>query len=347
MSERKTKEISDEEKLKQMAAQMRALEYKGLSEEEIWERERQKEARRKKNIEILNDTLNILKKGCYTKDCCEVRLRFSPEQLREAQVFLPDDIESLRTSSEPSVINDENIMQGVDCYFGCENADALVLAKKEYQNLKKNGETAPQILVLNLASAAQPGGQTEKGAAAQEEDLCRRTSLLLSLKSENAKKYYEYNKARKTRMGSDAIILSPYVEVVKDTSSETLDAPFPISVISCGAPMIRLGPEGMSQQEYEEMLFKRIQGILLVAASKKYRHLILGAFGCGVYGNDAALVSDLFARAICSFTYGGKSCRQLFASIKFAVLCKPGKDYNYKEFSRNFSSGKQLGEYQK
>ncbi len=43
--------------LKQMAAQMRAREYQGLSEEEIQERERQKEMRRKKKIAILEDTL--------------------------------------------------------------------------------------------------------------------------------------------------------------------------------------------------------------------------------------------------------------------------------------------------
>ncbi|MCD7843758.1 MAG: TIGR02452 family protein, partial [Clostridiales bacterium] len=82
---------------------------------------------------------------------------------------------------------------------------------------------------------------------------------------------------------------------------------------------------------------RRIQGMLLVAASQGYRHLILGAFGCGVYGNDAALVSDLFARAIREFTYAGKGSGQLFDSIQFAVLCRPGKDYNYREFCRNFS----------
>lgn len=104
--------------------------------------------------------------------------------------------------------------------------------------------------------------------------------------------------------------------------------------------MVRFGLEGMSQQEYEEMFYKRIQGMLLVAASQRYRHMILGAFGCGIYGNDAAVVSDLFARAIHNLTYDGKNCEQLFDAIYFAVLCKLDKDYNYKEFRRNFSFGK-------
>ncbi len=333
MAEQNTNQASsEEERLKQMAAQMRAREYQGLSEEEIQERERQKEMRRKKNIAILEDTLAILEQGGYSKNGQDVQLAFSPEEMREIQAFLPEELVSL-AAMEP----DEAASQSADCTFACENEDALVLAQRQYQHLKSTGDSAPKILVLNLASATRPGGQTRNGASAQEEDLCRRTSLLLSLESEDAKRYYDYNNARKTRMGSDGVLLSPNVEVIKDASSETLAQPFPISVMSCAAPMVRLGLEGMSQQAYEEMLYKRIQGILLVAASQGYRHLILGAFGCGVYGNDAALVSDLFARAIRDFTFAGKGSGQLFDSIQFAVLCRPGKDYNYKEFCRNFS----------
>jgi len=333
MAEQNTNQaLSEEERLKQMAAQMRAREYQGLSEEEIQERERQKEMRRKKNIAILEDTLAILEQGGYARDGQDVRLAFSPEQMREIRVFLPEELTSLAAMEQ-----DEVALQSADCTFGCENEDALVLAQKQYQRLKSAGDPAPKILVLNLASATRPGGQTRNGASAQEEDLCRRTSLLLSLESEDAKRYYDYNNARKTRMGSDGVMLSPNVEVIKDDASELLDQPFPISVMSCAAPMVRLGLEGMSQQEYEEMLYRRIQGMLLVAASQGYRHLILGAFGCGVYGNDAALVSDLFARAIRTFAFAGMGGGQLFDSIQFAVLCRPGKDYNYREFCRNFS----------
>ncbi|MCD8147329.1 MAG: TIGR02452 family protein [Clostridiales bacterium] len=334
MAEQETnKALSEEERLKQMAAQMRAREYQGLSEEEIQERERQKEMRRKKNITILEDTLAILEQGGYAKDGRDVHFTFSPEQLREIQVFLPDELASL-TAAE----REEPQTQSVSCTFACENEDALVLAQKQYQTLKNAGRPVPKILVLNLASATRPGGQTRNGASAQEEDLCRRTSLLLSLESEGAKRYYDYNNARKTRMGSDGVLLSPNVEVVKDALSETLSEPFPISVMSCAAPMVRLGLEGMSQQEYEEMLYRRIRGMLLVAASQDYRHLILGAFGCGVYGNDAALVSDLFARAIRDFTFAGRGSDKLFDTIQFAVLCRPEKDYNYRAFRRNFSA---------
>ncbi len=359
-----------------MAAQMRAAEYKGLSEEEIQERERQKEMRRKKNVEILEDTLSILEKGSYEKDGQERKLQFTPDQMRRIQVFLPDEIDEMRSRTGVSGSLRESRVEAAgqdkgrqakkaSCLFSCENMDALVLAQRKYFELKEKGGAAHRVLVLNLASSTHPGGQTRKGASAQEEDLCRRTSLLLSLESEAAKKYYDYNNARKTRMGSDGVMISPCVEVLKDASAEMLQEPFPISVMSCAAPnvshailsraeargrglrpdslresgheMIRLGLEGMTQQEYETMLYNRIQGMLLVAASQGYRHLILGAFGCGVFGNDAAVVSDAFYRAITKFSYAGKGSDQLFESIDFAVLCRPEKDYNYREFCRYFS----------
>ncbi len=310
----------NEAKLKQLAQKMREAEYAGLSDEEIAERERVKAAKRKRNIEILDDTLRILQEGRCAKNGKEVRLRFSLEEMREIMVFLPE--EQMSESDSPAG-------EGDSCAFSCENKDALLLAREKY----KNGE---KILVLNLASATRPGGQVRSGADAQEEALCRRTSLLLSLESEEAKKYYDYNNARKTRMGSDAVMLSPNVEVIKDTSGVLLDEPFPISVMSCAAPMVRLGLEGMTELQYEAMLYKRICDMLFVAASQSYRHLILGAFGCGMYGNDAAVVSDLFYRAISNFTYCGKRSGKLFDAIDFAVLCRAENDYNYRQFKRNF-----------
>ncbi|MCD7843681.1 MAG: TIGR02452 family protein, partial [Clostridiales bacterium] len=248
------------QRLKQLAAQMRAREYQGLSEEEIQQRERQKEMRKKKNIAILEDTLSILEQGGYPKDGQDVQLAFSPEQMREIRVFLPEELTALIAAEQ-----EEPQTQSVPS-FGCENEDALVLAQKQYQRLQGEGDPAPKILVLNLASATRPGGQTRNGASAQEEDLCRRTSLLLSLESEDAKRYYDYNNARKTRMGSDGVLLSPNVEVIKDSSSEVLAQPFPISVMSCAAPMVRLGLGGMGQPGDVVMVCRRFEGVRGVAA---------------------------------------------------------------------------------
>ncbi|MCD8307516.1 MAG: TIGR02452 family protein [Clostridia bacterium] len=330
MAENRKTEI-DEGEMIRMAMQMRAKEYEGLTEAEIAERERQKELARQNNIGILEDTLSALAKGGYEADGQEVCLQHDAAALGEANVYLPEKLDGMRCKDSAS---------GTGCMpqCGCENTDTLALAEKRCRECITAGET-PDVLILNMASGTEPGGQTRKGAGAQEEDLCRRTSLLMSLESDAASDYYAYNKSVQGRLGTDAIIYSPHVEVIKDSRANYLSYPFEVSVISCSAPMVRFGLEGKSPQEYEEMLLRRIEGMLLVAAENGKSRLILGAFGCGIFGNDAALVSAQFHKAIQSFTFRGRTSAELFKSIDFAVLCRPGKDYNYKEFCRWFPAG--------
>ncbi|MCD8286939.1 MAG: TIGR02452 family protein [Clostridia bacterium] len=326
MAENRKTEI-DEGEMIRMAEQMRAREYAGLSEAEIAEREAQKALVRQRNIQILENTLSILSGG-GTADGCTICLPHPTAALQQAKVYLPAQLDAMRSKAPAPA-------EGPMPPCGCENTDTLALAWKRCRECTKAGEE-PDVLVLNMASGTEPGGQTRKGAGAQEEDLCRRTSLLLSLESGAAQEYYAYNKSVQGRLGTDAIIYSPCVDVIKDNKAELLASPFTVSVISCSAPMIRFGLEGRTPQEYEDMLFGRIQGILLVAAENKKSRLILGAFGCGIFGNDAALVSAQFHKAIQTFTYRGRTAAELFRSIDFAVLCPPGKDYNYREFCRWF-----------
>ena len=92
-----------------------------------------------------------------------------------------------------------------------------------------------------------------KGAKAQEEDLCRKSSLILSLESDTARKYYNYNSNLHTRMGSDAVMITPKVEIIKDDRGNLLDDSVIVSVMTCAAPDLRFGREGMSQQKYEDL----------------------------------------------------------------------------------------------
>ena len=95
--------------------------------------------------------------------------------------------------------------------------------------------------------------------------------------------------------------------------------------------MISYGLEGMSEQEYLVMFFNRILSVLKCAAYFGYEDLVLGAWGCGAFGNDAAVVSDLFCRAMELM-----SAETMFRNIVFAVRSKGEESYNYREFARNF-----------
>ena len=287
------------------------------------------------NIVILDDTLDILEQGYYKIDNRVIKLKLSREEMEAAEVFLPEEVEAL------SGYKDFDHFQSEEwCEYSCENLDSFTLARKRQEEISQyfGGKEEKPVLVLNLANPVNPGGGVRNGAQAQEEDLCRKSSLLLSLESRNAGRYYEYNRSLKTYMGSDAVIIHPQVEIIKDENGVLLEDTVVVAVMTCAAPMIRYGLEGMTQQQYEEMIYKRITGMLKVAAYMGYRYLVLGAFGCGAFRNDARIVSDLFYRALKDFDYDGMKEKDMFRRIDFAVMDHSPSQYNYMVFSRNFSN---------
>ncbi len=306
------------EEMKKMYEKMMAKENAGLTPEEIAKKNKEREEKTKKNIKILDETMKICKDQSYKKAGKTVSLKLDSSKMKEAKVYLPDDIKNMS----------EDTGRGTLCKFSCENTDALSLAKKRTDERKEKKDN--NILILNMASATTPGGGTRKGMNGQEEDLCKKSTLLMSLESDAAKSYYSYNNDQNTHLGSDAVIISPHVVVFRDEKEELLDDPFEVSVITCAAPNIRFGYEGKTEDEYKDMFYRRIEGMLKCAISLGYDELILGAFGCGAFKNDASFVSDAFYKVLS----GPLGCAICHAD--FAVLCTPGKEYNYNEFCRNF-----------
>lgn len=289
---------------------------------------------RQDNIAMLQDTLSILDKGYYLVGNKKKKLKLSRVEMETADVYLPEDIQVI---SEFKDLKHVHVLGR--CGYGCENMDSFSLARKRSEQLSYDlGEEGTKpILVLNLANPVNPGGGVRRGAKAQEEDLCRKSSLLLSLESRNALPYYEYNRSLNTYMGSDAIIINPQVEIIKDENGNLLEDSVIVAVMTCAAPMLIDGMEGMTQSEYETMMYDRITGMLNVAAYLGYKHLVLGAFGCGAFRNDARVVSDLFYKALKEFDFDGMKEKDMFRRIDFAVMDHTADQYNFKEFSRNFS----------
>lgn len=288
---------------------------------------------RRDNIEMLNDTLAILSRGYYYLDGKRINLKLSKDQMIELSVYLPEDIKRIEAVTDFQHIH---VIGRVG--VGCENVDSFSLARKRTESasvlLPKDHQP---VLVLNLANSVNPGGGVRRGAKAQEEDLCRKSSLLLSLESDAALPYYNYNKSLHTHMGSDAIIITPQVELIKDENGDLLPESVIVSVMTCAAPMISNGKEGLTEQEYEALVYNRIMGMLKLAAHLGYQMVILGAFGCGAFDNDAKVVSDLFYKAMKDFDYDGMQLKDFFRRIDFAVMDHSSSQYNFKEFSRNFN----------
>lgn len=280
---------------------------------------------RENNVAMVEETLEILKEGTYRAETKRVKLKLSPKDMRTVVVMLPDEIKGLAQNKDFK----KEALSG-KCSYSCENIDAFSLARR--RALTKPGP----VLVLNLANPVNPGGGVRRGARAQEEDLCRKSSLLLSLESKDAEKYYNYNRKLKGFLGSDALMFTPQVEILRGDGGGLLDETVIVSVLTCAAPMIRNGKGGLSNQQYEALVYNRIVGFLKASAYHGYENLVLGAWGCGAFANDARVMSDLFRRAIDDLNFNGYKVDELFDTIDFAVLDKTTEKYNYKQFFRNF-----------
>lgn len=286
------------------------------------------------NIRILNDTLESCGKRSYQYKGNRVRMKLSRKERLACQVLLPDEVDKACAFQDPG----NRVHVGGRCHCNCVNMDTFSFVQNYFKGLDLiKGSDDKGVLVLNMANAVQPGGDVRKGFRAQEEDLCRRSTLLPSLESRKASRYYDYNRSlNQSGMGSDAMILTPKVEVFKDKNGETMEESFIVSVLSCSAPDLRNGLQGLTRQEYEEMLYGRVLKMLKCAAYWGYQYLVLGAFGCGVFRNDAKLVSDLFYKAMKEFRFNELGLESCFQQVHFVVLGSGRSQYNFDEFYRNF-----------
>ena len=288
---------------------------------------------REDNVRILEETLAIIDCGSYQVNGKTVTLQLSKREMESVHVLLPENVKHIanrKDFNKPFVIG--------RCGYNCVKMDSFQAACELSNSRIPTGEDMKPVLVLNFASPVNPGGGVRKGSSAQEEDLCRKSSLLLSLESHHARKYYQYSRSLQTHMGSDAMMFSPKVEIIRDEHGNLLDETFVVAVLTCAAPKINHGLEGLSVKEYEDMLFQRITSMLKCAAYFGYEDLVLGAWGCGVFGNDAAVMSDLFLKAFKEFNFNKLRDKDCFRRVWFAVRGGSGS-YNFDQFTRNFGDG--------
>lgn len=171
------------------------------------------------------------------------------------------------------------------------------------------------ILALNFASARNQGGGFLGGALAQEEDLCRASGLYSCLKKKPL--FYNANILCDDHYYTDGIIYSPNVPFFRDTDNKFLEDPFTLSIVSAPAPNLNSTGK-MDGERIVKTLSNRVLKILQVAATHGHKNLILGAWGCGAFGNDSAMVATVFNAGI--------MMTPAFEHVCFAVYdTKPGQ----------------------
>jgi uncharacterized protein (TIGR02452 family) len=255
--------------------------------------------------ELAEQTVEIVERGSYqsatgrvidiaasVRACLEATQFLPPEQLESLrQGVLGRQPEALTTSFE--VVN-ETTLAGI----------TRVLA-----------DGKGPVAVLNFASAKNPGGGFLNGSQAQEESLARSSALHKSLL--RAWEFYERHRASPSLLYSDAMIWSPNCPVFRDDEGTLLEEPHLVSFITSPAPNAGAAADNRPEElaQIPEVFRRRSEYVLALAASKGYRRLVLGAWGCGVFRNDPAVVAAAFVRHLRRGAWSGR-----FERVVFSVL---------------------------
>ena len=210
---------------------------------------------------------------------------------------------------------------------GCANEDCLVVTKQLI-------DLGLNPAVLNLADAYHACGMYNSGSGAQEESLCRASTLSLTL-------YQYYNKmwAKKAGVPLRPVsaypmnihfggIYSPGVTVFRDnqdTGFALREEPYQTAIISLAALNFKAGhktnnleyraDDGSFTSEGEQIMFDKIRTIYRIALLNGHNSLVLGAFGCGVFQLKPELVAKYFKQILDEVEFRGK-----FHTIVFAML---------------------------
>ena len=215
------------------------------------------------------------------------------------------------------------------------NAQVIVTRNRSFEAAMQYANQ--RVCVLNFASATNPGGGVVNGSSAQEECLCRCSTLYNCLNTRAMwDGFYTPHRRSGNPLHNDDIIFTPAVQVLKDDDYHELVDPFAVDIITCAAPNLRERPSNpynpgernsvqISPQDLYQLHVKRARRILDVAALNHAEVVILGAFGCGAFRNDPIIVAQAYKNVLPEFI-------RHFRTIEFAVYCRPGDDSNYQAF---------------
>ncbi|MEU3039373.1 TIGR02452 family protein [Streptomyces diastaticus] len=194
------------------------------------------------------------------------------------------------------------------------------------------------VAALNFASARNPGGGYLNGAQAQEEAVCRATALHTCLLRVPA--YYAHHREHRDPLYSDRVIFSPGVPVFRDDRGTLLEHPRTAGFLTSPAPnagVLRRADPVRAAAEVGPALARRAERVGECAAAQGVRRLVLGAWGCGVFQNDATEVAAAFRRLL---TAPGARFAHTFDTVVLAVLDRSRDAATRTAFETVFAAGR-------
>ena len=255
----------------------------------------------------------------------------------------PDLSASLSSAKKKTTVFYEDDYPAFD---GSKTRDTIITVSgdRSYQAAMKLHREDPdaKIAVMNFAHAFHAGGGVVKGAGAQEECLCRTSTLYpLLYRRKLRDSFYKHHHDLNTPKASDSLVYTEGVIICK--TDEDLPKRMSkedwvtVDVITIAAPDLREksnkyaplvdGGTYMNNAELFGYHVKRAIHMLTCAAAKGANILVLGAFGCGAFENDPEVVARAYKTALQEFP-------KVFRKIEFAVYCLSDGRRNYDVFRR-------------
>jgi uncharacterized protein (TIGR02452 family) len=260
---------------------------------------------RQQRANIARETIEILERGNYQNLSGElIDLRDAIESAKARSIYY-DNFD--RVFKDINLLSQDLPSQKVE--VSVVNATTLHAA---HQLIEIEGMS--KILCLNFASAMSPGGGFISGSQAQEESLARATTLYPCLAQMN--EMYEINRQLCSPLFTDNMVYSPDVLVFRDDDDILLDKPFPISILTTPAVRANAVVDPGEIERVQQVMFDRTEKLLSIAAINDYKVLVLGAWGCGVFGNSPTQVAKDFYHHLVD----NPLLNKYFTKVVFAVL---------------------------
>ena len=250
----------------------------------------------------------------------------------------------VQESTQNQVLISEKSTVNITAQPKADKAKIVVSGKRSLEAAEEYAKQGKKVCVLNFASATNPGGGVVNGSSAQEECICRCTTLYPCLNIDDLwTKFYKPHRKAANPIYNNDCIYTPDVCVFK--SDINFPEPLPrdkwwnVNILTCAAPNLRERPSNamnphagykqvkVTPAELEALLTTRIKRIFEVAVANENEVLILGAFGCGAFRNPPEIVAKVFYKVMQDYL-------GYFDTIEYAVYHTEREVANYEAFQK-------------
>lgn len=280
--------------------------------------------RRTKNVNIFKDSVDLMQENSRLQQVIKESVKNQKLYFETAEIAVPES-------------------KGLSC-------KTVVSTKRSFEAASAYSKVGKKVAVLNFASSTNPGGGVTHGSSAQEECLCRCSTLYPCLDIDMMwDKFYKPHRRAGDPLYNDDCLYTPGVIVFKSDISfpERMDERdwYQVDVITCAAPNLRNipsnlmnpfsrdAPADIEDDGLYELHCQRLDRVFRVAAANGAEVLILGAFGCGAFCNPPAIVAKAF-KAV------QEKYASYFETIEYAVFCGGHETQNYDAFCEVFDAEK-------